>query len=50
MLTFAIIFYIFMCFISNWDLVWPLTMISKGGLGDWAIVVVWVVCLIIGLT
>ena len=38
-----------MCFISNWDLVWPLTMISKGGLGDWAIVVIWVICLIIGL-
>lgn len=34
MLTIAIIFYIIMCFISNWDLTWPLTMLSNGGLGD----------------
>lgn len=49
MLTLAIVFYVFMCFISNWDLLWPLTMLSKGGLGDIAIVVVWVIVLIAGL-
>ena len=49
MLTIAIIFYIFMCFISNWDFIWPLTMLSKGGLGDWAIVIIWVILLIAGL-
>ena len=49
MLTIAIIFYIIMCFISNWDFLWPLTMLSNGGLGDWAIVIVWAIFLIIGL-
>lgn len=38
-----------MCFISNWDLLWPITMITRGGLGDMAIVVVWVILLIGGL-
>ena len=49
MLTIAIIFYVIMCFISNWDLTWPLTMLSNGGLGDWLIVIVWAIFLIIGL-
>lgn len=49
MLTLAIIIYVFMCFISNWDLLWPITMITRGGLGDMAIVVVWVILLIGGL-
>ena len=48
MLTFAIIFYIFMCWISNWNLLWPLKMLD-GGLGDIAIVVVWAILLIAGL-
>ncbi len=49
MLTLAIIIYIFMCFISNWDFLWPLTMLLKGKIGDWAIVIVWVIILIAGL-
>ena len=49
MLTLAIIIYIFMCFISNWDIFWPLTMLSRGGLGDWAIVIIWAILLISGL-
>ena len=48
MLTFAIIFYIFMCWISDWNLLWPLKMLG-GGLGDIAIAVVWVILLISGL-
>ena len=48
MLTFALVFYVFMCFISNWDFFWFLTML-KGGLGDWAIVIIWVIILIVGL-
>ena len=49
MLTFAVIFYIFMCFISNWNLIWPITMLISGGLGDKAIAIIWAICLIIGL-
>lgn len=49
MLTLSIIIYVFMCFISNWDIFWPLTMLSKGGLGDWAIVIIWGILLIAGL-
>jgi hypothetical protein len=49
MLTLAIIIYAFMLFISNWNILWPLEMICKGGLGDWAIVIVWVIILIAGL-
>ena len=48
MLVFVVIFYIFMCFISDWDLLWPLTMLS-GGLGDKAIAIVWIILLITGL-
>lgn len=49
MLTIAIIFYIFMCFISNWNLIWPVTMLLEGGLGDKAIAIIWVILLIAGL-
>ena len=48
MLTLACIIYIFMCWISNWNLFWPLTMLG-GGLGDIAIVVVWGILLYAGL-
>ena len=49
MLTFAIIFYVFMCFISNWNFIWPITMLTRGGLGDMAIAVIWGILLIAGL-
>ena len=49
MLTLAIIIYLFMCFISSWDFIWPITMLTRGGLGDMAIVIGWVILLIIGL-
>ena len=49
MLTLAIIIYVFMCFISNWNLIWPITMLAYGGLGDKAIVIVWGILLITGL-
>ena len=48
MLVIAIIFYVFMCWISNWNLLWPLKMLS-GGLGDILITVVWVILFIVGL-
>lgn len=47
MLTFAIAAYIIMCFISNWDFLWPITMLG-GGLGDQIISIVWFIFLIIG--
>lgn len=50
MLTFAIIAYIFMCFISNWDFLWPLTMLLDGGLGDKIIAIIWGILLIAGLS
>lgn len=34
MLTLAAIAYIFMCWISNWNLLWPLTLFFDGALGD----------------
>lgn len=49
MLTIAIIFYIFMCWISNWDLFWPITMLG-GGIGDIAITVIWAIFVIAGLS
>lgn len=49
MLIIAIIFYVFMCWISNWNLLWPLEMISRGGLGDWLLVICWVIMLIAGI-
>ena len=47
MLTLAVIIYIFICFISNWNIFWPLKMLIEGGLGDKAIAIAWV-CLLIG--
>ena len=49
MLTFAIIFYVFMCFISNWNFIWPITLLINGGLGDKAIAIIWGVLLIAGV-
>lgn len=49
MLALACSIYVFMCFISNWNLLWPLTMLSKGGLGDKAIAIIWAILLIAGL-
>ena len=49
MLTIAIIFYIFMCWISNWDILWPLKML-QGGIGDIGITVIWAILLIAGLS
>lgn len=41
MLTLATIIYLFMCWISNWNLLWPITMLIDGGLGDKAIAIGW---------
>lgn len=41
MLTLASVIYIFMCWISNWNLLWPLSMLIKGGLGDKLIAIGW---------
>lgn len=49
MLTFACIIYVFMCFISNWNLLWPLKMLIDGGLGDKIIAIGWALLLIGGL-
>lgn len=49
MITFVFIFYLFMCFISNWDLLWPLTMLAKGGFGDQLIAIIWGILLIVAL-
>lgn len=49
MLTLAAIIYIFMCFISNWNIFWPLKMLFEGGLGDKAIAIVWGILLVCGL-
>lgn len=48
MLTAAIVIYVFMYWISNWDLLWPLKML-QGGLGDIAIAIAWAALLIAGL-
>ena len=50
MLTLAIIMYVIMCFVSNWDFFWPLTLLFNGGLGDKAIAIVWGILLIAGLS
>lgn len=49
MLTLACIIYVFMCWINNWNLLWPLKMLS-GGLGDMAISIGWGILLICGLS
>lgn len=49
MLTLAGVFYVFTCWISNWNLLWPITLWRLGDVGDRLIVIVWVIILIIGL-
>ena len=49
MLTFAIIVYVFMCWISNWNFLWPLVMLFDGALGDKLIAIGWGALLIAGL-
>jgi len=50
MLKLAIFIYVFMCWISQWNLFWPFTMLRMGGLGDKIIVSVWAIILIAGLS
>lgn len=49
MLTLAAIIYIFMSFISGWNLLWPLKMLFEGGLGDKLIALGWGALLIAGI-
>ena len=49
MLTLASIIYVFMCWISNWNVVWPITMVVNGGLGDKAIAIGWTILLVSAL-
>lgn len=49
MLTLAAIIYIFMCFISGWNIFWSIKMLCEGGLGDKAIAIVWGILLVCGL-
>lgn len=49
MLTIAIVIYVFMLWFSDFDIFWPITMIGRGGLGDIAISIGWVILLIAGL-
>ena len=50
MFTLAAIIYMIMCFISNWDFLWPITMLICGGIGDKAIAIVWGIILYAGLS
>lgn len=49
MLTLASIIYIFMYWISNWNILWPLRMLIDGGLGDKAIAIGWTILFIAAL-
>lgn len=49
MLTLATIIYLFMCWISNWNILWPLKMLTEGGLGDKAIAIGWTILFIAAL-
>ena len=49
MLTFACVVYVFMCWISGWNLFWPLTLLFEGALGDKIIAIGWGALLIAGL-
>lgn len=49
MLTLAIVIYMFMLFISDFDIFWPITMLTRGGIGDIVISIGWVILLIAGL-
>lgn len=46
MLTLVSIIYLFMCWISNWNLLWPLKILLDGGLGDKVIAIGWGLLLI----
>lgn len=50
MLTLASIIYFFMCWISNWNILWPITMFTRGGLGDKAIALGWTILFIAALS
>lgn len=50
MLMLAVIYYIIMCFISNWDIFWPIKMLVYGGLGDKAIAIIWGIILFSSLS
>lgn len=50
MLTLAAIVYVFTCWISNWNFLWPLTLLLEGALGDKLIAIGWAVCLVVGLS
>lgn len=49
MLTLAAIIYVFMCFISGWNIFWPIKMLVDGAIGDKAIAIGWTIFLICGL-
>ncbi len=49
MLTLAFIIYLFMCWISNWNILWPLKMLIGGAIGDKAIAIGWIILLIVAL-
>ena len=49
MLTLAFIIYLFMCLISNWNILWPLKMLIDGAIGDKAIAIGWIILLIVAL-
>ncbi len=49
MLTFVSIIYVFICWISNWNIFWPISMIVDGGLGDKVIAIGWIIMFVIAL-
>lgn len=49
MFTLAALIYVFMCFISNWNIFWPIKMLINGGLGDKLIALVWGIILFASL-
>ncbi len=49
MLILASIIYLFMCFISGWNIFWPFKMLFDGGLGDKAIAIGWGILFLCGL-
>lgn len=49
MLTLASIIYIFMCWISNWNILWPVKMMIDGGLGDKIIAISWTILMMTAL-
>lgn len=49
MLILASIIYLFMCWISNWNILWPLKMLIDGGLGDKVIAIGWTILCVVAL-